>query len=364
MNESTSHHGRNPGKASIELLPLHGNDPAYQDDNSSLEEPAMKRMTARLQDLMAEHGTKLLSQVTGIRNGDPESIHDARVATRRIRAILSVLGDEHDQAYAAFHQQLRVLGRALGAARDLDVIADMIEMKGGNRSAGARAVTSFKKTVHQEREEARRRLIKAVEAVPLSALVATEGGRLRRWWATSKDFPAKLRTRMSQQNDVLTESVERASGVYFPNRAHDVRIQSKRMRYLLELATRAGRWKGDHELKVLMGVQRVLGDVHDREVLIQRLADVAADDRDEIDAVSARLRRERDDLFEKYLALRDPLTRATESIRAATQTRSWNWPLVAATVGIPSALVVGMVAADRRRSPRPATYAQPLAGRK
>ena len=325
----------------------------------------MKRMTTRLQDLMAEHGTKLLSQVTGIRNGDPEAIHDARVATRRIRAILSVLGDEHDQAYTAFHQQMCALGRALGAARDLDVIADMIEVKGGNRSAGAQAVRSFKTVVHQEREEARRRLIKAVEAVPLSALVATEGGRLRRWWATNEDFAAKLRTSMSQQNDVLTESVERASGVYFPNRAHDVRIQSKRMRYLVELATRAGRWKSDHELKVLVGVQRVLGDVHDREVLIERLANVAADDRSEIDAVSTRLRHERDDMFERYLALRDPLTRATESIRAATGTpRSWNWPLVAATVGIPSALVVGMVTADRRRSLRPATYARPLAGRK
>ena len=293
----------------------------------------MMGINARMHDLLAEHGTKLLRQVAGVRDGDPDSIHDARVATRRIREILSILGSDHDQAHQAFHEQMRLLGRALGNARDQDVIADLLAGKGAHRSGGAKAVTAFKDLLRREREDARRDAIKAIEGVPLAALVPSERERFRGGRRRSGDLSARLREQMRLRSRELGDAMGRASGVYFPNRTHQVRVCAKRLRYVVELAAHAGRWHSDREVKILTRVQDVLGDIHDREVLIERLREVSGEDRSEIEAVRTRLTHERDDLFKKYLSLRDALSRVTESIREETDTRPWNWSLLAAAVG-------------------------------
>src|SRR6185436_18171595 len=52
----------------------------------------------------------------GVRDGDVESIHQARIATRRIRAALSALGHADAEQLDVTKQ----LGRALGRVRELD----------------------------------------------------------------------------------------------------------------------------------------------------------------------------------------------------------------------------------------------------
>jgi CHAD domain-containing protein len=225
-------------------------------------------------------------------------------------------------------------------------------------------VTAFKEVLRREREDARRKAIKAIESIPLAALVPSERDRLRRRWRGSGDLKVKLREQMRLRSRELSDAIEHASGVYFPNRTHQVRVCAKRLRYVVELASHVGRWRSDREVKILTRVQEVLGEVHDREVLIERLSDVSGDDRTEIDAVRTRLTHERDDFFKKYLSLRDALSEVADSIRESTDARSWNWSLLAAAVGIPSALVVGLVTAERRRPSEQPKFLQPVAGRK
>jgi CHAD domain-containing protein len=59
----------------------------------------------------------------GVRDGrDIEELHDMRVAARRMRAALRVLGPYLDtKAYKPFRKALRRTGRILGRVRDLDV---------------------------------------------------------------------------------------------------------------------------------------------------------------------------------------------------------------------------------------------------
>lgn len=62
---------------------------------------------------------RLLAAETGVRLGDDDAVHDARVAARRLRATLGVFRPVVDRAVTdPVRDDLRDLGRVLGAARD------------------------------------------------------------------------------------------------------------------------------------------------------------------------------------------------------------------------------------------------------
>ncbi len=126
----------------------------------------MRGLEARLQELVVQQSRELLGHMPGIRNGDPDSIHDARVATRRIRAIVGVLGDDRAD-HGAFADGMRRLGRALGEVRDLDVAAKLLKETVWQLPSAARAVIALRQAVTQERAGLSRDLIKTVERHPL-----------------------------------------------------------------------------------------------------------------------------------------------------------------------------------------------------
>jgi CHAD domain-containing protein/uncharacterized protein YjbK len=86
----------------------------------------------KIDDTMAEgarktlyfHFKRMVQHEPGTRAGDDiEELHDMRVAIRRMRAALRVFGDYLDMsAIKPFAKDLRRVGRALGAVRDLDVL--------------------------------------------------------------------------------------------------------------------------------------------------------------------------------------------------------------------------------------------------
>ena len=66
--------------------------------------------------------TALLAREPGTRLGDdPEELHDMRVASRRLRAALSLFADVLPPSAAKLEDDLRWVGHTLGAVRDLDV---------------------------------------------------------------------------------------------------------------------------------------------------------------------------------------------------------------------------------------------------
>jgi CHAD domain-containing protein len=309
----------------------------------------------RLHDLVIRHSHELLRHVPGVRNGDADAIHDARVATRRIRAVLAVLRSDHDN-HDTFAVEMRRWGRALGEARDLDIVVGLFEEKVWQLPEAARAAIAFSQAAVRERTDARRALIKVIEGSPLRDLAPTATRRVPRWWTrTSASVEQNLRTRMHEQSAKLTAAVDHASGVYFPNRTHDVRIQVKRLRYVVEVAAQAGRSQTDRaQLSLLKRVQTVLGNRHDRELLIQRLAQ-SGEHGVEIEALRARLMSERDGLFQDYLSRRDQLCHVAESIRTRTADRGRNWVPLVAILAVPSALVIRLA---RRRNVRASQYQQ------
>src|SRR4029453_19574877 len=77
----------------------------------------------------------------GVRLGsDPEELHQMRVATRRLRAFLRAGRDLLDRSWSEpLRDELGWLGRALGPARDLDVLVQRLpeDNEEGGGGAGA-----------------------------------------------------------------------------------------------------------------------------------------------------------------------------------------------------------------------------------
>ncbi|WP_315099151.1 CHAD domain-containing protein, partial [uncultured Cellulomonas sp.] len=75
-----------------------------------------------VQDYVTVQATRLLGTVLGLRDGDDDAVHDARVATRRLRAALSVYRPVLDRTVTdPLRDDLADLGHVLGAARDAHV---------------------------------------------------------------------------------------------------------------------------------------------------------------------------------------------------------------------------------------------------
>ena len=63
----------------------------------------------------------LLAQLPSVLDGDADGVHDARVATRRIRAVLPLTLEWHRRDIDELSARFRRIGRVLGRVRDHDV---------------------------------------------------------------------------------------------------------------------------------------------------------------------------------------------------------------------------------------------------
>ena len=142
-------------------------------------------------------------------------------------------------------------------------------------------------------------MVKKVDALPLErlpALVASPFSRIDHVLA-------------NRQRDLargVVEAIDHASGVYFPRRAHNVRISVKKLRYLLELGTSSDQ----SGLKLLRKSQQILGDVQDRHVLYELVAvqrDGDTDTNTDVDVLLGMLEAEGSMLYERFLEHRTEL---------------------------------------------------------
>ena len=88
--------------------------------------------------------------------------------------------------------------------------------------------------------------------------------RAARAWRWAVDASIVARTTR------LRDAIASAGAVYLPERLHVVRIATKKLRYALELASEVAGAQAP-ELPALKRAQDVLGQMHDRQVLIDRV---------------------------------------------------------------------------------------------
>src|ERR1700690_4197552 len=139
----------------------------------SSTDPAIKAaaeaIAVQLRAMTAEHDKAV--------TGDVEAIHRLRVATRRLRASLRMLREvapSNEAASAA--DELGWLCGAIGAVRDLDVLAQLLEDRAKRLEANfIRALEPLSVTIRRQRATEQERLIAALNSERYRGLVQRLG---------------------------------------------------------------------------------------------------------------------------------------------------------------------------------------------
>jgi len=259
--------------------------------------------------LTARQVEVLLSHLPGVRDGAVADVHDARVATRRLRELLPLAAAEMRASTRKACELVRDAGRALGTVRELDVLISLSTDLGDVHPHAAGPLAITRSMLLSERDKAARRLVKRLERLDLELLrgeVRSSRAAFLPGAGWRRAFGERLAFRALKLGSALTH----ASGVYMPNRLHRVRIHLKKLRYLAEIAADTGIWRPAHLRRDAGRVQDLLGEMHDRQVLLERLDSTDADP-----LLLATLRAEIAHQHRSYLTQRDRLIAMVEACR-------------------------------------------------
>jgi CHAD domain-containing protein len=235
--------------------------------------------------ILKQRLNSLVEAMPAAQAGDSRSVHQARVATRRLREALPVLRSSMDaQALRTVRQQVRQITRALGPVRELDVALQHLEEVGTSRAVSRRAVARVRQAITRERTARRRDLLASISPGKIEKL------RQRLGQASAAPAPPRsgaaideAHAQVARRADRLARAIHRAGGLYVPERLHAVRIAAKKLRYALEIERELQRSRSTARITQLKRLQDLLGRLHDFEVLIGLTravqTDLAATDR-------------------------------------------------------------------------------------
>lgn len=224
---------------------------------------ALEVRLARLQELLAtERWTE-----------DAEQLHQVRVASRRLGAVLDLVDPEAYPGHKSQRRSLKKLVDVLGLPREQDVLLDQLRSyQLEARTLAQSAVIEFLlEQLEHSRAKARRSMRKQLERLRLPDLqrlleVPSLPDPFQRVSLQEAAW-ACLETRAGAALGALAALAERedAAGL------HRTRVRIKKLRYAVEALEGAFAALPEALLKDLRGLQTVLGTHHDLHMLETRL---------------------------------------------------------------------------------------------
>ena len=294
--------------------------------------------------LLSETVKGVLHHIPGIRDGEPESVHQARVGTRRLRELLPLLPTVGAPSQTG--ELIRRIGRSLGAVRDLDSLSQLTLDLARRYPSSAPVLAACRVDLDERRQRKVRRLVKRLEAADVEALrdVAPRPDGFVLPPGNGSGWRTQLAHRLKRHADCLERKVNRASGVYFPNRLHKVRISLKKLRYLVEIAEQTRAWQPAHLVRDAKRLQDVLGVMHDMHVLLDYIDRLSADEwRSAAATFGSQLRAEIAERHRDYLTHRDRLLAMAAACRRfahGEQPHQWRGPAsVGAALLVPAGVM-------------------------
>lgn len=281
--------------------------------------------------LLERRTRALRRQLTAAVDGKDTGVHQARVASRRLREALPVLteGLQHTRSGKA-RRKVRRLTQALGTVRELDVTLHLIDELAERAAVPRAALVEVRAQVMEEREQRR--------AVMLQRLEDVDQEKLERRLHAVRDalahpapehnWRAALALRIARRGRRLERAIDEAGQIYAAESLHRVRIAVKKFRYALEIADESGAASCTLALRVLKRAQETLGRLHDLQVLHHHVAAVGAAPRNRRatpDAALAVLSRLIEDdcrhLHGRYVALAGDLRATVQAARSDVPVR-------------------------------------------
>jgi CHAD domain-containing protein len=218
---------------------------------------------------LLSQATAVLAQALGrvAAHADEEAVHDARVATRRLDALLHILATSRtEKRVAKARRRVRDIRRALGTPRNLEVALLLWERVVTSSPAGA---VSRAQSTRVATELRRRRDVACTQAAldataasarvlkTLQDLLEVHGARLG----------AEAHARFSDVGDRVLQSARRLARREAWTDLHRLRIRFKKLRYATEWAQALGLHVPPGDVgKDLKRVQDAVGDAMDAHV--------------------------------------------------------------------------------------------------
>ena len=227
------------------------------------------------------HYERMVANEDGTREGkDIEALHHMRVATRRQRAAFRIVEPYfRRKAIRAFQGELRTAAGYLGAVRDLDVLIEAAE--GHRSSLGSAAAQGFEPLLDEwrgKRDACREELLAYLSGDDYEAFKESYGAFLSSAGAGLKDAAPDDAPEPHLVRHVLPAEIwdhygrvrayERVLAWASIETIHAMRIQCKRLRYLLEFFSDALGRGASEAVEALVALQDHTGELHDVDVTI------------------------------------------------------------------------------------------------
>ena len=274
--------GLSPPRASRMVLPTNSLFvQALREQAPSPADPAIHLAYGRLLEQFEE---MIVQEPMAWEGLDPEGVHKMRVATRRLRSAFRAFKKVLPASIRSFNGEFKWLAAVLGGVRDLDVaIGNLPHFLSEIPPEDAAHLDAFEQDLADRWREERRRLLACLASRRYGRLKADFAGSLERG-PSARDMEAlgsitvgeaarlligkRYRRVVRRGRQITSESSDES--------LHALRIQCKRLRYLLEFFRPAyGNLLGA-EIRRLKKLQDVLGEFQDACVaghLLRRYAD-------------------------------------------------------------------------------------------
>ncbi len=277
---------------------------SQREANSSLQSLEPPPLWEYLGQTTTKRLTRMLSHSQGVEaNEETEPIHQMRVWSRRTRAALELLESLADgKALAELRREVKAVMRALGEARDLDVMLGRLRGRVEALPVSQRAgVEAFIERLGRQREKMQETVVKAVrhmeryDPVPrleaiLSAQASTDGRGAAKQGKQKSANAKKARNRdrqapffvhaaqmIGRRLEDLMEYQRYIADADNAYQLHQMRIAAKHLRYTLEIFEEPYQQYTSHGPSVSEAIDEVkslqehLGQIHDADVLVPQL---------------------------------------------------------------------------------------------
>jgi CHAD domain-containing protein len=244
---------------------------------------------------------------------DMDAVHDMRVASRRLRESMRLLGPLYPPAaFSAWYKRVRRVTRALGPVRDSDVFIDAFSRLNRSLDAGGQRAVAFLVGFRMGQR------VRELELLQ-SALTGLDLAESRRSFAKLVRAPkGGADTHRPLSAFAHAAVAERIAAVYalMPSALveanmesqHALRITFKRLRYAVEVFAPCYGDEFDSLHDTLTTFQDELGDIHDLHVFLDMVrepdrreaATAAGVSVEDLDAVEALLEKKAHRAFEQF----------------------------------------------------------------
>ena len=207
---------------------------------------------------------------------DPEDVHQARVATRRLRSDLRTFRGLVEPEWAAgLRAELGWLADVLGMVRDRDVMLQRMRRRAeGLPEPSRRRVAAVLATLQTDRTQAQAELVGALRGARYVGLLDSlvEAANVPVLLPEADNPAREVLPRLVQRPlRALTRQVRTLHGTPSEEDLHQIRIGAKRVRYAAEAVTPVVGRRARALARAATGLQEVLGEHQDAVVAEQWL---------------------------------------------------------------------------------------------